>query len=64
MGVPQVQDCVFGCDIKYNALKQSYDEIEPKYNECFVQLKAYKGAVQTLEQQKIWFQENQLAYEE
>ena len=46
MGIaPQVQDCVFGCDIKYNALKESYDEIEPKYNECFIQLKAHKEAV-------------------
>ena len=61
---PQVSDCVFGCDIKYNALKEAYDDMEPKYKNCFIQAQANKEAVKTLEKQKVWFQLNQLAYEE
>ena len=49
---------------KYDALKESYDEIEPKYKECYIQAQAYKEAVRTLEQQKVWFQQNQVAYDE
>ena len=51
MGIsPQVSNCVFGCNIKYDALKEAYDEIEPKYKECYIQAQAYKEAVRTLEQ--------------
>jgi hypothetical protein len=65
MGISsQVSNCVFGCDIKYDAFKESYDELEPKYKECYIQAQAYKEAVKPLEQQKVWFQQNQLAYEE
>lgn len=65
MGITsQVQSCIFGCDKKYAAFKESYDDIEPKYKECYIQAQAYKEAVKILEQQKIWFQQNQLAYEE
>lgn len=65
MGISsKVQNCVFGCDRKYAELKKSFDEIEPQYKECYIPVKAYKGAVKTLEQQKAWFQKNQLAYEE
>jgi hypothetical protein len=38
MGIShQVSDCVFGCDIKYNALKEAYDDLEPKYNASFIE---------------------------
>ena len=51
MGISsQVPNCVFGCDRKYAALKDSYDELEPKYKECYIQAQAYKEAVRTLEQ--------------
>jgi hypothetical protein len=65
MGIsPQVSDCVFGCDIKYNALKEAYDDMEPKYKTSFIEAQSYKEAVKTLEKLKVWFQQNQLAYEE
>ena len=41
MGIsPQVSDCVFGCDRKYNALKESYDDLEPKYKTSFIEAQA------------------------
>lgn len=65
MGIsPQVSTCVFGCDIKYETLKEAYDDMKPKYNTCFIEAQTYKEALKTLEQQKVWFQQNQLAYEE
>jgi hypothetical protein len=43
MGIsPKVYDCVFGCDIKYNALKEAYDDLEPKYNASFIEAQSYK----------------------
>lgn len=60
----QVPNCVFGCDKKYNALKEAYDDMEPKYKDCYIQAQAFKEAVKTLEQQMVWFQQNQLAYDE
>lgn len=60
----QVPNCVFGCDRKYNALIEAYDDLEQKYKECYIQAQAFKEAVKTLEQQKVWFQQNQLAYDE
>lgn len=64
MGVSQVHNCIFGCSERYNELKNEYDELKPKYNECYVEVEAYKKALKTLERQKVWFQKNQLAYEE
>lgn len=65
MGIsPQVSDCVFGCDRKYNALKEAFDDMKPKYKTRFIEAQANKEAVKTLEKQKVWFQQNQLAYEE
>ena len=64
MGISQVHNRVFGCSERYNELKEAYDELKPKYNECYVEVEAYKQALKTLERQKIWFQKNQLAYDE
>lgn len=65
MGIsPQVSTCVYGCDSKYKTLKEAYDDMKPKYNTSFIEAQTYKEAVKTLEQQKVWFQQNQLAYEE
>ena len=65
MGIsPQVSTCVCDCDSKYKTLKEAYDDLKPKYNTCFVEAATYKEAFKTLEQQKMWFQQNQLAYEE
>jgi hypothetical protein len=65
MGIsPQVSTCVCDYDSKYATLKEAYDEMKPKYNACFIEAATYKEAVKTLEQQKMWFQKNQLAYEE
>ena len=57
MGIsPHVPNSIFGCNIKYDALKEAYDEIEPKYKECCIQAQAYKKEVRTLEKQKVWVQ--------
>lgn len=65
MGIsPQVSTCVCDCDSKYTTLKEAYDDMKPKYNACFIEAATYKEAFKTLEQQKVWFQQNQLAYEE
>jgi hypothetical protein len=65
MGLPsQVHNCVFGCSVQYNELKEEYDNLKPKYNECYVEVEAYKQALKTKERQQIWFQKNRLAYEE
>ena len=65
MGVtPKVHNFPCDCDFKYKTLKEAYDDMKPKYNTSFIEAQAYKEAVKTLEQQKVWFQQNQLAYEE
>ena len=64
MGISQVHNCVFGCSVRYNELKEEYDTLKPKYNECYVEVEAYKKALKTKERQQIWFQKNQLKYEE
>ena len=38
--------------------------MKPKYNECYVELESYKMALKTLEKQKVWFQKNQVKYDE
>ncbi|GJR50416.1 ribonuclease H-like domain-containing protein [Tanacetum coccineum] len=35
-----------------------------QYKDCYIQVQAYKNILQTLEQQKAWYQSNQLALEE
>ena len=64
MGISQVTNCVFGCSVRYNELKQEFDELKPKYNECYVEVESYKMALKTLEKQKVWFQKNQVKYDE
>ncbi|GKA25843.1 putative ribonuclease H-like domain-containing protein [Tanacetum coccineum] len=59
---PQVQSCPFGCN--YTELKKDFDNLEVQYKECFIQVQAYKSSLQNLEQQKSWYQNNQLALEE
>ncbi|GKA48885.1 putative ribonuclease H-like domain-containing protein [Tanacetum coccineum] len=41
-----------------------FDNVEVQYKECYIQVQAYKSTLQTLEQQKGWYQSNQLALEE
>ncbi|GJY65238.1 ribonuclease H-like domain-containing protein [Tanacetum coccineum] len=65
MGVTsQVQTCPFGCHDKYAELKKEFDDLEVQYKEYYIQVQAYKNTLKTLEQQKAWYQSNQLAYEE
>ncbi|GJV51664.1 ribonuclease H-like domain-containing protein [Tanacetum coccineum] len=45
-------------------LKKEFDNVEAQYKECYIQVQAYKSTLQTLEQQKGWYQSNQLALEE
>ncbi|GKB36736.1 ribonuclease H-like domain-containing protein [Tanacetum coccineum] len=45
-------------------LKKDFDNLEVQYKECFIQVQAYKSSLQNLEQQKSWYQNNQLALEE
>ncbi|GKC11015.1 ribonuclease H-like domain-containing protein, partial [Tanacetum coccineum] len=45
-------------------LKMDFDNLEVQYKECFIQVQAYKSSLQNLEQQKSWYQSNQLALEE
>ncbi|GJZ09487.1 putative ribonuclease H-like domain-containing protein [Tanacetum coccineum] len=61
---PQVQSCPFGCNHIYTELKKEFDNLEVQYKECFLQVQAYKSSLQNLEQQKSWYQNNQLALEE
>ncbi|GKC00605.1 putative ribonuclease H-like domain-containing protein [Tanacetum coccineum] len=61
---PQVQSCPFGCNYSYTELKKDFDNLEVQYKECFIQVQAYKSSLQNLEQQKSWYQNNQLALEE
>ncbi|GKA43003.1 hypothetical protein Tco_0735663 [Tanacetum coccineum] len=60
----QVQTCPFGCEHLYAELKKEFDNVEAQYKECYIQVQAYKSTLQTLEQQKGWYQSNQLALEE
>ncbi|GJY50808.1 hypothetical protein Tco_0441655 [Tanacetum coccineum] len=65
MGVTsQVQTCPFGCHHKYAELKKEFDDLEVQYKEYYIQVQAYKNTLKTLEQQKAWYQSNQLTYEE
>ncbi|WP_254485980.1 hypothetical protein, partial [Salmonella enterica] len=34
MGLSQVHNCIFGCSIRYNELKEEYDAMKPKFDEC------------------------------
>jgi hypothetical protein len=62
--VPQVHTCSFECDRKYNELMQECDKYKTHYNLCYVSDLSKGEALKTLENQKVWFQRNQLAYEE
>ncbi|GJW03017.1 putative ribonuclease H-like domain-containing protein [Tanacetum coccineum] len=65
MGISsQVHTCPFGCEHLYAELKKEFDNVEVQYKECYIQVQAYKSTLQTLEQQKGWYQSNQLALEE
>ncbi|GKF21861.1 putative ribonuclease H-like domain-containing protein [Tanacetum coccineum] len=65
MGISsQVQTCPFGCEHLYAKLKKEFDNVEVQYKECYIQVQAYKSTLQTLEQQKGWYQSNQLTLEE
>ncbi|GJS59035.1 ribonuclease H-like domain-containing protein, partial [Tanacetum coccineum] len=65
MGISsQVKTCPFGCAHLYAELKKEFDNVEVQYKECYIQVQAYKSTLQTLEQQKGWYQSNQLVLEE
>ncbi|GJW38230.1 hypothetical protein Tco_0064075 [Tanacetum coccineum] len=70
MGYPLSTTCPFGCNYTYTELKMDFDNLKKKqkkrvqYKECFIQVQAYKSSLQNLEQQKSWYQNNQLALEE
>ncbi|GJZ96766.1 putative ribonuclease H-like domain-containing protein, partial [Tanacetum coccineum] len=65
MGISsQVHTCPFGCKHQYAELKKDFDNVEVQYKDCYIQVQAYKNTLQTLEQQKGWYQNNQLAVEE
>ncbi|GJU81323.1 hypothetical protein Tco_1283688 [Tanacetum coccineum] len=61
---PQVQSCPFDCNHNYTKLKKEFDNLKVQYKECFLQVQAYKSSLQNLEQQSLWYQNNQLALEE
>ncbi|GKE83554.1 hypothetical protein Tco_1557296, partial [Tanacetum coccineum] len=61
---PHVHSCPFGCNYIHTELKKDFDNLEVQYKECFIQVQAYKSSLQNLEQQKSWYQNNQLALEE
>ncbi|GJS36173.1 hypothetical protein Tco_0534555 [Tanacetum coccineum] len=61
---PQVQSCPFDCNHNYTKLKKEFDNLEVQYKDCFLQVQAYKSSLQNLEQQSLWYQNNQLALEE
>nr|GFB20845.1 hypothetical protein [Tanacetum cinerariifolium] len=65
MGIsPKVQTCPFGCDSKLSDLKKNYEHLEKLYNDSFIQVQAHKNIVKTLELQKDWYHQTQLALEE
>ncbi|GJV95161.1 hypothetical protein Tco_1546738, partial [Tanacetum coccineum] len=59
-----VQNCPLGCDSKINDLNKLNDNLDRLYNDCYIKVQAYQNAVKTLESQRAWYQNNQLAYEE
>ncbi|GJR44827.1 hypothetical protein Tco_1312930 [Tanacetum coccineum] len=59
-----VQNCPLGCDTKINDLNKLNDNLDRLYNDCYIKVQAYQNAVKTLESQRAWYQNNQLAYEE
>nr|GEX39850.1 hypothetical protein [Tanacetum cinerariifolium] len=61
---PKVQTCPFGCDSKLSDLKKNYEHLEKLYNDSFIQVQAHKNTVKTLELQKDWYHQTQLALEE
>nr|GEX10326.1 hypothetical protein [Tanacetum cinerariifolium] len=61
---PKVQTCPFGCDSYLSDLKKNYAHLEKLYNDSFIQVQAYKNIVKTLELQKDWYHQTQLALEE
>ncbi|GKB43249.1 hypothetical protein Tco_0888191, partial [Tanacetum coccineum] len=60
----QVQNCPLGCESKINDLNKLNDNLDRLYNDCYIKVQAYQNAVKTLESQRAWYQNNQLAYEE
>nr|GEV01008.1 hypothetical protein [Tanacetum cinerariifolium] len=65
MGIsPKVQTCPFGCDYQLSELKKNYAHLEKLDNDSFIQVQAYKNTVKTLELQKDWYHNTQLALEE
>nr|GEW46369.1 hypothetical protein [Tanacetum cinerariifolium] len=65
MGISsKVQTCPFGCDSKLSDLKKNYEHLEKLYNDSFIQVQEHKNTVKTLELQKDWYHQTQLALEE
>ncbi|GJX16633.1 hypothetical protein Tco_0217465 [Tanacetum coccineum] len=64
VGADSVQSCPFGCNHIYTELKKEFDNLEVQYKECFLQSKHTNKFTSNLEQQKSWYQNNQLALEE
>nr|GEW06788.1 hypothetical protein [Tanacetum cinerariifolium] len=65
MGISlKVQTCPFGCDSQLPELKKNYEHLEKLYNDSFIQVQAYKNTVKTLELQKDYYHQTQLALEE
>nr|GEX05814.1 putative ribonuclease H-like domain-containing protein [Tanacetum cinerariifolium] len=62
--ISEVQTCPFGCDSQLFELKKNYDHLEKLYNDYFIQVQAYNNTVKTLEHQKDWYHNTQLALEE
>ncbi|GJV80457.1 hypothetical protein Tco_1516327 [Tanacetum coccineum] len=63
MGISsQVQTCPFGCEHLYVELKK-IDNVEAQYKDSYIRSRI-QSTLQTLEQQKGWYQSNQLALEE
>ncbi|GJS71974.1 putative ribonuclease H-like domain-containing protein [Tanacetum coccineum] len=56
--------CPFGCDINMHDLKRILHNLEVHYKDFISRFKHIKNTLQTLEQQKAWYQSNQLALEE
>nr|GEY84770.1 hypothetical protein [Tanacetum cinerariifolium] len=54
----------FECNSKLSNLKQNYEHLENLYNDFFIQVQTHKNTVQTLELQKDWYHQTQLALEE
>nr|GEY36618.1 hypothetical protein [Tanacetum cinerariifolium] len=65
MGISlKVQTCPFGCDSKLSDLRKNYEHLEKLYKDSFIQVHAHKNTVKTLERQKDWYHQTQLALEE